>query len=103
MSDGTIQAARKQRRDREAQQRHRGSKRSYVTEIENLQVLIARVAGELSEGQAARALGVDRVTERVMELDAVKVGVALCDVMSARRRQELLDNPPFSCEVDGED
>lgn len=31
----------KRRQDRLAQQKHRGSKRSYVTEIENLCVLLA--------------------------------------------------------------
>lgn len=64
----------KRRADRLAQQKHRGSRRSYVTEVENLQVLLAWEARALSEGQAARAIGVDRVTLRGMKLDAVKAG-----------------------------
>lgn len=71
------QTPRKRRLDRLAQQKHRGSRRSYVTEIENLQVLLAWEAGRLSEGQAARALDVDRVTLRGMKIDAVSAGEAL--------------------------
>jgi hypothetical protein len=54
----------KQRSDRLAKQRERGSKRSYVTEIEDLRIMLAWEAGVLSEGQAAKALGYDRVTLR---------------------------------------
>lgn len=58
----------KRRYDRLKQQKHRGSKRSYVTEIENLRTLLAWETGQLSEGQAARKIGVDRVTLRDMRL-----------------------------------
>jgi hypothetical protein len=58
----------KRRQDRLFQQRHRGSKRSYVTEIENLRVLLAWEAEFLSEGQAAKRLGLERVELRDMRL-----------------------------------
>lgn len=64
----------KQRLDRLAQQRHRGSRRSYVTEIENLQVLLAWEAGELSEGQVATVLKMDRVSVRELRREAVRLG-----------------------------
>ena len=64
----------KKRSDRIAQQKHRGSKRSYVTEIENLQIIIAWQAGELSEGMAAKIMGVDRLTLRTMRDKAISAG-----------------------------
>lgn len=67
----------KQRADRLAQQRHRGSRRSYVTEIENLQILLAWASGDLSEGQASKALGVGRVEARKMYDDACSSGCQL--------------------------
>lgn len=66
--------ARKRRQDRLAQQRHRGNKRSYVTEVENLKIILAWEAELLSEGQAAKAIGVDRVTLRDMRFQAMHVG-----------------------------
>lgn len=69
-----MSAMNKRRIDRLAQQRHRGSRRSYVTEIENLKILLAWEAGELSEGQAMKAIGVDRVTARGMKCDAIREG-----------------------------
>lgn len=83
---------RKQRQDRLSQAKGRQSRRSYVTEIENLQILIAWAVGELSEGQAARALKMDRVLARVASLSAVQAGVALSEVhkrpVRARKEQE---------------
>lgn len=67
----------KRRYDRLAKQRERGSSRSYVTEIEDLKILLAWEAGELSEGQAMKALGVDRVSARVKKQEAIKEGAAL--------------------------
>ena len=68
---------RKRRYDRLAKQKERGSKRSYVTEIENLKIILAWEAGELSEGQAARAIQVDRVTLRDMRIEAINSGEGL--------------------------
>ena len=64
----------KQRYNRHAQQKHRGSRRCYRTEAEDALILLAWEAGELSEGQAAKALGVDRVTARDRRLSAVERG-----------------------------
>jgi hypothetical protein len=72
-----MEPERKRRLDRLSQQKHRDSKRSYVTEIENLQIILAWEAGELSEGQAAKALEVDRVTARDMRLRAIQAGARL--------------------------
>jgi len=67
----------KRRSDRLAQQKHRRGKASYVTEIENLQIMLAWEAGELSEGQAAKALQVERVALRDLRRIAVNSGAAL--------------------------
>ena len=40
----------------------RGDRRSYKTELENVQLLLAWEAGDLSEGQVSSILGVDRVS-----------------------------------------
>jgi len=69
MSD--RQTPEKRRLDRAYQRNHRGSKRSYVTEIENLRVLLAWEAGELSEGQAAKRLGLDRIDLRDMRIKVI--------------------------------
>lgn len=67
----------KQRRNRLYQAKHRGSRRSYKTELENIRVLLAWEAAELSEGQAAEAIGVDRVTLRVMRDGCIAHGLML--------------------------
>src|SRR5688572_15925777 len=59
----------KRKKDREYQAKHRGSKRSYVTEIEQLKVLLAWEAGRLSEGWAAKVLNLDRVSLRDLRLN----------------------------------
>ncbi len=64
----------KRRYDRIAQLRHRNGKRSYVTEIENLKILLAWEHGDLTEGQAAKALQVDRMDARQMIWDAIEEG-----------------------------
>jgi predicted ArsR family transcriptional regulator len=69
----------KQRSDRLAQVRHRNSKRSYVTEIENLKICLAWACGELSEGQASKALGLDRVSARGHLAQLVEDGRALVE------------------------
>ena len=65
-------STKKNRYDRLCQQKHRGSKRSYLTEIEDLKICLAWEAGELSEGQVAKALGYDRVTCRAIAQDAIE-------------------------------
>jgi hypothetical protein len=79
--------ARKRRSDRLPQKKHRGSKNSYVTDIENLQIMLAWEAGELSEGQAAKALQVERVALRDLRRIAVNSGAALAGKLKKPRAQ----------------
>jgi hypothetical protein len=76
----TKQTDEKRRRDRFYQQKHRGSKQSYVTEVENLRILLAWEAGELSEGQVARYLNIDRVDLRDMKIGAIARGLELVNI-----------------------
>lgn len=62
----------KKRADRIAQQKSRGGKRSFVTEIENLQIIIAWLAGEISEGIASKLIGIERIELRKMRDDAIE-------------------------------
>jgi hypothetical protein len=66
----------KTRYNRLAQQKHRGSKRSFVTEIEDLKILLAWECGELSEGQVSKALKIDRISARKMRDDFVAEGIS---------------------------
>ncbi len=71
--------AAKQRRDRLYQANRRGSRRSYKTELENLQLLLAWEASELSEGQMVKLLDTDRLTIRKMRQDALDAAAQLAD------------------------
>lgn len=62
------------RYNRLAKQKQRGSLKSYVTELEDLKICLAWEAAELTEGQAARALGYDRVTLRNIRYEAIRAG-----------------------------
>lgn len=75
------EAINKKRYNRIAQAKHRGSKRSYRTELENAQIMLAWLAEELSEGQAAHALGVDRISLRVMRDGAIAQGLQLAEAL----------------------
>ncbi len=70
--------AKKQRQARIAQNKHRGSKRSYKTELETAQILLAWESEQLSEGQVSRALDLDRVTVRMLREGAILSGMTLC-------------------------
>jgi hypothetical protein len=67
----------KSRSDRLYQQKHRGSKTSPVTDLEDALVVLAWEAGELSEGQAAAALGVDRLGARLRREALLARGITL--------------------------
>lgn len=69
--------AKKRRDDRLSQQRHRASKRSYVTDYENAAIVAAWEAGELTEGQAASALGRDRLGARLLREAVIGAGIDL--------------------------
>jgi len=73
------------RKNRLAQANHRKSSRSYKTESENLGLLLAWEAGDLSEGQVVKALGIDRMTLRIMRDGARASAMALAE--------ELLGEP----------
>lgn len=77
--------AKKQRLARLYQGKSRGDRRSYKTELENVQLLLAWEAGHLSEGQVSNMLGVDRVSLRMMREGAVAAGMTLAE--------ELLGEP----------
>mgnify|MGYP003344296207 CR=1 FL=1 len=76
---------RKNRLDRMSQAKIRGS-HSYKTEMENLQILLAWEAAELSEGQAAKALDMDRVSLRMLKEASIKSGILLCDDLKRRAK-----------------
>lgn len=74
----------KQRRDRLSQHKHRKSRRSYKTELENAQILLAWEAAQLSEGQVARILDIDRVSLRMMREGAIAEGMNIAAALDAR-------------------
>lgn len=87
------------RYNRLAKQKERGSKRSYVTEIEDLKILLAWEAGELSEGQASKILGIDRIAARIKRDEAVADGIAYVESrQSAQRRRAGKTEPAHSGE-----
>jgi len=76
------------RQGRLAQQRHRSSAVSYVTEWENTLVLLAWEAGELSEGQVSKLLGVHRIEARGMRIAAIERGREIGRTMWSAMRQK---------------
>ena len=70
-----------QRKSRQHQAKHRGSARSYKTELENLQLLLCWEVDQLSEGQVVALLDIDRVTIRKMRLEAIDAGMRLADAL----------------------
>jgi len=74
-----------QRRARLYQGKSRGDRRSYKTELENVQILLAWESGELSEGQVARLLGVDRVSLRMMREGAIAAGMKIGEQLDRRK------------------
>lgn len=71
--------AAKRRYNRLAQQKHRGGKQSFVTQIENLKILLVWQSGEISEGQAAKILGMKRIEARELMYSAIIDAITLCD------------------------
>jgi predicted ArsR family transcriptional regulator len=67
----------KARADRASQRKKRGSKTSPVTDLEDALVVLAWEAGELTEGQAAAALGVDRLGARLRREALLARGITL--------------------------
>lgn len=77
MGRGPGKIMNKARYNRLAQAKHRGSKRSLKTELEDAQIMLAWLNADLSEGQAARALGLDRVALRERRDAAIAEGMRL--------------------------
>lgn len=78
-----------QRQSRIHQATHRGSRRSYKTELENLQLLLCWESEQLSEGQMSRMLDIDRVSLRMMRLDAINSGMKLAEALDKRNQPDL--------------
>ena len=90
----------KTRYNRIAQRKHRGSKTSPKTDLENAYILLAWLNADLSEGQASKALQVDRVTLREMRDVALAKGLCLFEKLYPRLDAQYdgvcgaLPNPP---------
>lgn len=77
-----------QRQSRLHQAKHRGSKRSFKTELENLQLLLCWEAEQLSEGQMSKLLDLDRVTLRQARLNALDAGMKLANELARKDQQQ---------------
>lgn len=78
--------AAQRRASRLHQAKHRGSALSYKTELENLQLLLCWESEQLSEGQMARLLDIDRVSLRKMRTDAIDSGMKLAEQLDTATR-----------------
>ena len=74
----------KTRYNRLAQAKARGSKRSIKTELENAHIMLAWLNADLSEGQASKALGIDRISLRVMRDEAIANGMKVFESLYPR-------------------
>ena len=72
-----IDTTDKTRYMREYQAQRRGTKRSLKSEADSACILLAWEAGKISEGQAAKLMGVDRVTARDRKITMINQGIAL--------------------------
>jgi hypothetical protein len=66
-----------------AQAKHRGSKASHKTELENALMILAWEAEVLSEGQVSRLLDLDRVSIRQMRLDMIDRATKFAESLDA--------------------
>ena len=73
-----------QRAARIAQAKHRGSKASHKTELENVLLMLAWEAEVLSEGQLSHILDTDRVSIRKMRLDLIDQATKLAESLYGR-------------------
>lgn len=74
--EALLQAV-KRRKFRKYQRRSRGGINSASDAFENAAIALAWEAAELTEGQAMRALGVDRVAARELKLRVIAFGRSL--------------------------
>ena len=78
----------RRRKARLAQAKHRGTRQSIKTELEDVLLLLAWEAEQLSEGQMAGLLDMDRITPRKKRLDAIDTAMWLAEAMDAGRADE---------------
>lgn len=71
-----------QRYHRKAQAKHRGGGTSHKTAKEDAQIMLAWEAGDLSEGQVAAALGLDRISLRKLRDDSIAAGLAMVEALT---------------------
>lgn len=74
----------KQRAARVAQAKHRGTKASHKTAMENTLLILAWEATILSEGQVVRILDLDRVSVRKMRIDMLDAATKLAESLYKR-------------------
>lgn len=75
-----------QRAARIAQAKHRGTKASHKTAMENALMILAWEAVILSEGQVSRMLGLDRVSVRELRLKMLDEATALAKSLDEKSR-----------------
>jgi len=68
-----------------AQAKHRGTKRSHVTALEDALIVLAWEATLLSEGQVSRLLDMDRVSLRIRRETLLADAMRLAEAMDAER------------------
>ena len=81
-----MTAIQRTRYNRLAKAKQRGSKKSYVTQFEDAKIILAWEAENLTEGQAAKALQMDRVSMRILREELINAGGSLA--------RELRPAPP---------
>ena len=77
-----------QRAARVAQAKHRGTKTSHKTELENVLLVLAWEAEVLSEGQLSQILDTDRVSIRKMRLALLDRATSLAESLYAAREKD---------------
>lgn len=77
-----------QRAARVAQAKHRGTKTSHKTGLENVLLILAWEAEVLSEGQLSHILDIDRVSIRKMRLALLDRATGLAESLHATRAKE---------------
>lgn len=82
----------KRRAARIAQAKHRGTKASHKTDLENTLIMLAWEAEMLSEGQCSRMLDMDRVSLRKLRMDTLDRAMAFAESIDApARRREVVE------------
>ena len=74
----------KQRKQRMYQAKHRASKRSYKSELENVLLLLAWEASLLSEGQVSKMLDIDRVSLRMLREGSIARGMEIAQELDTK-------------------